>query len=104
MCPSLFIIFFSLLFSPFLFLKNFERRNACDERDVVEDDEKRERESVRVCVCGGGGLEVVVVVVGRLWRLVCLFFRVVFRVNTLFSFDDESAFDEGNKERRRRPR
>ena len=89
-------------------MKNFERRNAFyyDERDVGYDDfdEKRERE--RVCVCGGGGLKVVVVVVvvGRLWRLkVCVYFLVVFSSqHILFSFDDESAFDEGNKERRRR--
>ena len=92
-------------------MKNFERGNAFyDERDVVDDfDEKgereRERERESVCVCGGGGLKVVVVVVGRLWRLsVCLFFSRISSQHILFSFDDESAFDEGNKERRRRPR
>ena len=98
-CVLLFIIFFSLLS---LFLKNFERRNACDERDVVEDDEKRERERecVRVCVCGGGGLEVVVVVVGRLWRLVCLFFRSISSQH--FSLLTTRELLTGTK--RRRPR
>ena len=86
-------------------MKNFERGNAFyDERDVVDDDEKRERERERECVC-------VVVVVSKSsssssvgFGVSCVYFLVVFRVNTLFSFDDESAFDEGNKERRRRPR